>query len=132
MIPQRAKTSIPFYFPNFYYINSLDVFFVLPYHYRQYTLLSILFWLGFESFLKNVSFRKILRKRQLIERAISYPLMLDWKSSFSCSFFFFQKIKNAVNWTVKPGQKRLNQARIGYIDIKRYFRAIYLHKWVKE
>jgi hypothetical protein len=36
--------------------------------------------------------------------------------------------KNAVNWTVEPGQDPLNQARIGYIDIKRYFRAIYLHK----
>jgi hypothetical protein len=43
-------------------------------------------------------------------------------------FFFFQKIKNAVNWTVEPGQDPLNQARIGYIDIKRYFRAMYLHK----
>jgi hypothetical protein len=47
---------------------------------------------------------------------------------FLLFFFFFQIKKNAVNWTVKPGQKRLNLARIGYIDIKRYFRAIYLHK----
>jgi hypothetical protein len=33
-----------------------------------------------------------------------------------------------INWTVKPGQDPLNLVRIGYIDIKRYFRAIYLHK----
>jgi len=42
--------------------------------------------------------------------------------------FFFSNKKNAVNWTVKPGQDPLNPVRIGYIDIKRYFRAIYLHK----
>ena len=61
-----------------------------------------------------------------------YPL--DWKSSFSCqpAPFFFQIKKNAVTWPVEPGQKRLNPVRIGYIDIKRYFRAIYLHKWVRE
>ena len=49
---------------------------------------------------------------------------------FLLLFFFFQIKKNAsvINWTVNPGQKRLNPVRIGYIDIKRYFRAIYLHK----
>jgi hypothetical protein len=48
--------------------------------------------------------------------------------AFSCCSFFFSKIKNAVNWTVEPGQDPLNLVRIGYIDIKRYFRAMYLHK----
>ena len=52
--------------------------------------------------------------------------------AFPAPFFFFSNKKNAVNWTVKPGQKRLNLARIGYIHIKRYFRAMYLHKWVRE
>ena len=47
---------------------------------------------------------------------------------FLLLFFFFSNKKNAVNWTVEPGQDPLNLARIGYIDIKRYFRAIYLHK----
>jgi hypothetical protein len=60
----------------------------------------------------------------------TYMPFIPWieNPAFPALFFFFQKIKNAVNWTVEPGQKRLNLARIGYIDIKRYFRAIYLHK----
>ena len=48
--------------------------------------------------------------------------------AFPALFFFFSNKKNAVNWTVKPGQDPLNPVRIGYIDIKRYFRAMYLHK----
>jgi len=43
--------------------------------------------------------------------------------AISCSFFFSQKIKDAVNWMVKPCQDPLNHARIGYIHMKRYFRA---------
>jgi len=59
-----------------------------------------------------------------------FPGDIPWieNPAFPAPFFFFQIKKNAVNWTVKPGQKRLNPVRIGYIDIKRYFRAIYLHK----
>ena len=59
---------------------------------------------------------------------IENPVPWIENPAFPAPFFVFQIKKNAVNWTVEPGQKRLNQARIGYIDIKRYFRAIYLHK----
>jgi hypothetical protein len=47
---------------------------------------------------------------------------------FFPAFFSSKKIKDAVNWTVEPGQDPLNPVRIGYIHIKRYFRAMYLHK----
>jgi hypothetical protein len=58
-----------------------------------------------------------------------YALAAAWiENPAFPALFFFQKIKNAVNWTVEPGQDPLNPVRIGYIDIKRYFRAIYLHK----
>ena len=42
--------------------------------------------------------------------------------------YIFAIVVLLVNWTVKPGQDPLNLARIEYIHIKMYFRAMYLHK----